>query len=472
MPRVKAIRGAYPQQASGRPALARGRSERARIEARQGEHPQARAALIWDDARVKLRSDLPQQRPVVTMSRPTLQFSVPEAETAFRDADNRAAVGRARFMTLLAVVLSLPFGWLDFVLSPQYVGVLIILRIIGLTALLSIAALTLWWPSVHRHIQFVAGGGLALYSWCTVAAVLLTDTPRTYASVGTVLLMLGLVGVIRVRFQSALLTALATFPPVAVALLLEQESLQLAAFETLSLVTYAILILTVAFVLERSKRTEFLANRELAEERQRSDDLLHNILPKPIAQRLRENPAAIAESVDEATVLFADIVGFTPFSSDLPPSEVVELLDLLFRKFDDLCEDRGIEKVKTIGDAYMAVAGTPRPDSDHAGSIVELALDMQRAATAIAPLWPMELRLRIGMSSGPVVAGVIGHKRFAYDLWGDTVNTASRMETSSQPNRILVSESTFELLKYRYAFGDPHVLDIRGKGAMSTYFLL
>ncbi len=421
---------------------------------------------------MKLRSLLPQQPAAVGMRRLTLQFSDPDVEAAFRDADNRAAVGRARFMTLLAFVLSLPFGWLDLVLSPDYLGVLVILRAIGSVALLAIAALTIWWPSVHRCIQFVACGALAVYSWCTVVAVLLTDTPRTYASVGTVLLMLGLVGVIRVRFRSALMTAIATFPLVGLALLIERESWQLVAFDVLSLVTYAVLIVTVAFALERSKRTEFLANRDLDAQRQLSDDLLHNILPEPIARRLRENPSAIAESVDHATVLFADIVGFTPFSAELPPAEIVQLLDLLFGKFDDLCDERGIEKVKTIGDAYMAVAGTPRPDPDHAASVVELAFDMQRAASAIAPLWPTDLKLRIGISSGPVVAGVIGRRRFAYDLWGDTVNTASRMESHGVPNRIQVSESTYELLKNRYEFSEPQEMDIKGKGTMSTYFLV
>jgi class 3 adenylate cyclase len=421
---------------------------------------------------VTIRSDLPQPRPAVAMNRLTLQFSDREVETAFRDADNRAAVGRARFMALLAFVLSIPFGWLDFVLSLDHIDVLLWLRLIGLMALLTIVGTATWWPSAHRYIQLITCAAIGLYSWSTVAAVLLTPIPRTYTSVGTVLLMLGLVGVIRVRFLAALLTALATLPIVAVTLLLKRESWGVLAFEELSLFTYGILIVTVAFALERSKRTEFLANRELGAERQRSDDLLHNILPKSIAQRLRENPTAIAESVDNATVLFADIVGFTPFSSELPPSEVVELLDLLFGKFDDLCEDRGIEKVKTIGDAYMAVAGIPRPDPDHAAFIVECAFDMQRAATAIAPLWPTDLKLRIGISSGPVVAGVIGRRRFAYDLWGDTVNTASRMESHGVPNRIQVSESTYALLKDRYAFGDLQEMDVKGKGAMPTYFLL
>ncbi|HUS23221.1 MAG TPA: adenylate/guanylate cyclase domain-containing protein [Aeromicrobium sp.] len=421
---------------------------------------------------MKSRTDIPQPPAAVTMSGSTLQFSDPEVEAAFRDADNRAAVGRARFMALLAFVLTLPFGALDFLLSEQYIHVLVVLRTIGLFALLAIVAAASWWRSAHRHIQLLTCGLLGVCSWCTSAAVLTTRIPHTYASVGTVLLTLGLVGLVRVRFRSAVLTVSATFPLVVAALYVRREAVDLFVFEATSLLTYAVLILTVAFVLEQSKRTAFLANRDLEIERQRSDDLLHNILPEPIAQRLRENPAAIAESVDETTVLFADIVGFTPFSSDLPPAEVVELLDLLFGKFDDLCEERGIEKVKTIGDAYMAVAGTPRPDPDHAGSIAELAFDMQRAATAIAPLWPIELTMRIGISSGPVVAGVIGRKRFVYDLWGDTVNTASRMEANSEPNRILVSDSTHALLRDRYAFSEAQVMEIKGKGPMTTYHLL
>ncbi len=411
-------------------------------------------------------------RPIAVGIERYLAFDDYEVERDFRDEDNRAAVGRARLTAILAIVLSFPFSVTDLLIARESAWMLVGIRITALGGFLLLIAGSIWWKSAYRHIQWIACGATVFYAWWAVAGALTTDAPREYARTATILLLLALVGVTRVRFRPATVTTALTVPPVEYVLIARRSSLDAALLESLGLITFGILVLTVAFVLERSKRIAFLAQRELTEERKRSDDLLHNILPEPIAQRLRENPGAIAESAEAATVLFADIVGFTPFSSELPPDEVVELLDLLFGKFDDLCEDRGIFKVKTIGDAYMAVAGIPRPDPDHAASIVELAFDMQRAATAIAPLWPTDLMLRIGISSGPVVAGVIGHKRFAYDLWGDTVNTASRMESHGLPNRIQVSEPTYDLLKDRYAFGDPHEMDIKGKGSMQTYFLL
>ncbi len=411
-------------------------------------------------------------RPIAVGIERYLTFDDFEVEQDFRDEDNRAAVGRARLTAILAIILSLPFSVADLLIARESAWLLVGIRITAMAGFLALVAASIWWKSAYRYIQWIACGATVFYAWFAVAGALASDVPREYARTATTLLLLALVGVTRVRFRPAAITTALTVPPVEYVLIAQRESWDAALLESLGLITFGILALTVAFVLERSKRIAFLAQRELTEERKRSDDLLHNILPEPIAQRLRENPGAIAESADAATVLFADIVGFTPFSSELPPDEVVELLDLLFGKFDDLCEDRAIEKVKTIGDAYMAVAGIPRPDPDHAASMVELAFDMQRAATAIAPLWPTDLMLRIGISSGPVVAGVIGHKRFAYDLWGDTVNTASRMESHGLPNRIQVSEPTYELLKDRYAFGDPHETDIKGKGAMPTYFLL
>lgn len=401
-----------------------------------------------------------------------LTFDDWEVEREFRDEDNQAAIGRARMTAALAIILSVPFVTADLLIAQDSPWLLVGIRVLALAGFLALVALSVWWRAAYRYIQWIAGGATVFYAWCAVVGALSTDAPREYARTASVLLLLALVGLTRVRFRPAGVTTAFTLLPVAYVVVARRDSWDAALLEGVGLITFGVLILTVAFVLERSKRVAFLAQRELAAERQRSDDLLHNILPEPIAQRLRENPGAIAESAEEATVLFADIVGFTNFSSELPPHEVVELLDLLFGKFDDLCEDSGIEKVKTIGDAYMAVAGIPRPNADHAAAMVELAFDMQRAATAIAPLWPTDLKLRIGLSSGPVVAGVIGHRRFAYDLWGDTVNTASRMESHGLPNRIQVSEPTYDLLKDRYAFGAPQKMDIKGKGTMTTYFLL
>lgn len=420
---------------------------------------------------MKARSNL-RRAQEMGMARITLRFSDPVVEDEFCEFDNRAAVGRAYFCSLLAFAISIPFVYVDELIAPERLDMLIGLRVIGTVALLGIAALCRWWANTYRYIQFIACAGVTIYSWVTIVSVLIPGVPRDYARVGTVLLMLGLIGIVRIRFGPALWVSFVTLPADAFVLILKRDSWASAMFEILSVFAYAVLILTIAFVLERSKRQQYLSKRDLELERQRSDDLLHNILPEPIAQKLRDNPTTIAESVDEATVLFSDIVGFTPFSEQLEPNEILELLDTLFGKFDDLCVDHRVEKIKTIGDAYMAVAGIPRPDPDHAASIVELALDMQRAAVAIAPLWPTELKLRIGISSGPVVAGVIGHRKFAYDLWGDTVNTASRMESQGRPNRIHVSSTTYELLRDRYAFGEPQDMEIKGKGVMTTYYLL
>jgi len=418
---------------------------------------------------MKVRS-LP--RPIAVGIERYLAFDDFEVEREFRDEDNHAAVGRARLTAILAIVLSLPFAVTDLLITQESAWLLVGIRVMAVVGFFALIAAAMWWKSAYRYVQWIACGATAFYAWWAVAGALATDAPREYSRTASTLLLLALVGITRVRFRPATVTTALTLPPVEYVLIARRDSWDAALLESLGLLTFGIVTLTVAFVLERSKRIAFLAQRELTAERKRSDDLLHNILPKSIAKRLRENPTAIAESADEATVLFADIVGFTQFSAELPPDEVVELLDLLFGKFDDLCEERGIEKVKTIGDAFMAVAGIPQHDPDHAASIVELAFDMQRAATAIAPLWPTDLMLRIGIASGPVVAGVIGRKRFAYDLWGDTVNTASRMESHGLPNRIQVSESTYELLKDRYAFGDAHQTDIKGKGTMRTYFLL
>jgi len=206
--------------------------------------------------------------------------------------------------------------------------------------------------------------------------------------------------------------------------------------------------------------------RERDVERAKSERLLLNVLPRPIAARLRDGDTTIAERFDEVTVLFADIVDFTSMSAGASPDEVVGLLDELFTRFDELAERHGLEKIKTIGDAYMVAGGLPVPRDDHAEAVAEMALEM--IASLAQRVDGLPLRIRIGIDTGPVVAGVIGRRKFIYDLWGDTVNTASRMESNGVPGSIQVTERTYRSLCERYRFEERGTIAVKGKGEVPT----
>lgn len=212
--------------------------------------------------------------------------------------------------------------------------------------------------------------------------------------------------------------------------------------------------------------------RERDAAQQRSEHLLLNILPQPIAQRLKRDPGAIADGYEEVTVLFADLVDFTRYSANRVPRQLVNALNEMFSEFDHLAERFGLEKIKTVGDAYMAVAGLPTPRPDHAGAAAEMALAMQQAMAQRAARTGEGLRLRIGMHSGPVVAGVIGRKKFSYDLWGDTVNIASRMESHGVPGQIQITPETRARLLDQYLLEERGPLPVKGMGEMTTYVLL
>ena len=223
-------------------------------------------------------------------------------------------------------------------------------------------------------------------------------------------------------------------------------------------------------------RTTF---NQLTEVQKKSENLLLNILPETVANRLKEQPTTIAEAFAEATVLFADIVGFTQLSTQVSPQELVALLNRIFSAFDELAEKHGLEKIKTIGDAYMVVGGLPSPRTDHAEAIIQMALDMQQAINQFNIETNYNCNIRIGINSGPVVAGVIGIKKFIYDLWGDTVNIASRMESHGIPGNIQISQSTYEQVKdiFQDKFKDEYelksrgLIEVKGKGEMQTYLV-
>jgi adenylate cyclase len=212
--------------------------------------------------------------------------------------------------------------------------------------------------------------------------------------------------------------------------------------------------------------------KKLRSEQERSEQLLLNILPRPIAERLKEGQRTIADVFPDVTVLFADLVGFTRMSEQLPPAELVAMLNKIFSMFDQLAEKHGLEKIKTIGDEYMAASGLPMPRPDHAEAMAEMALDMLAVIERFNAKRNRGVRIRIGMNCGPVTAGIIGTKKFAYDLWGDTVNIASRMESHGIANAIQVTESTYKRLRHKYAFQRRGIIHVKGKGALCTYFLV
>jgi adenylate cyclase len=221
----------------------------------------------------------------------------------------------------------------------------------------------------------------------------------------------------------------------------------------------------------RTQLSLYQMRRAIEQKNRENEELLLNILPGPIAERLKSGEQLIADTFEGVTVLFADIVGFTALSSSMAPREILDLLSSVFGEFDKLVEKHGVEKIKTIGDCYMVVAGVPRPRDDHAQALAEVALGMLEAVERVNASNERPIQIRLGMHSGSVVAGVIGASKFIYDLWGDTVNTASRMESNGLPSRIQVTQESHDLLTGDFTFEERGEIEVKGKGALHTWWL-
>jgi class 3 adenylate cyclase len=219
----------------------------------------------------------------------------------------------------------------------------------------------------------------------------------------------------------------------------------------------------------RAMENEYLVKIE--NEKRHSESLLRNILPAEIATRLRNGESNIADQLDDATVIFADVVGFGKITARMKAFEIVACLNQLFSEFDKLAEDAGIEKIKTIGDNYMAIAGVPTARTNHARMAAKFALDTVAATVRLRSRLPVPFTIRVGLHSGPVMAGVIGTRKFAYDVWGDTVNIAARMEAASEPNRVLASAATVKALGSDYGFDGPHKIDNKEGRDLEAFFI-
>jgi class 3 adenylate cyclase len=400
----------------------------------------------------------------------SLHFADADLERGFLRTFRGANLPHVRSAFSMGIVLTITFGAVDVWLVGHHVGPALVVR--GVLVLLLAAALWAtyrpWFPEVDRTVPIVAPVVAALaFDLMTIVSPM----PPGYAAFASMISIVflgtlargtvGLAGVGAAVITAGFLTSAIS----------NGDAAKIVVYQTAFVAAFLFPALGASLSFERLRRREFLSALELAGSRARTDDLLRNILPDEIADQLRANPGTIATAADDVSVIFADIADFTPLAATLPPAELVTLLDRLFRDFDALCDVHEVEKIKTIGDAYMGVAGLPTPVADHAASAAEMGLDMLDAAARFEG-WPGRLELRVGISSGPVVAGVIGERKFSYDLWGDTVNTASRMESQGAPGEIQVSERTWALLRGRYRFGPVHHTAIKGKGTLDTYRLI
>ncbi len=300
------------------------------------------------------------------------------------------------------------------------------------------------------------GAGVYLYNWPAAALVILFfGTERIYLAS------------LYVAAAAALVIALHMFVPHSSGLV--PDRMLFGNFVASVAASTGILFAIVFYSVRQIARAEAAAEREF----DRSESLLSNILPPRVAGRLkRRTKSVIADSYPEASILFADMAGFTARTSDTSPDDLVKFLNVVFTEFDRLVERHGLEKIKTTGDAYMVVSGVPHVRSDHAEALADLALEMRDAAANFVDPKGRKVPVRIGIASGPVVAGVVGTRKFFYDVWGDAVNTASRMESTGEAGRIQIAPATQERIKDHFILESRGISEIRGKGRMQTWFLV
>ena len=398
-----------------------------------------------------------------------LRFPDPVLEAAFRTDRFYLDLGNVRFAFLAGIALWVAWGFLlrphMLALSDQRLDMVIRY---GVFIPILAGGFALSYTSLFRRIWewvSVAIAVVTIVVWVYYASNVLT-LPAEYGYVGVILITAFTYTLLRLRFVLVVLITLvgigAYLPHAFTARYIVDVSRVLAA---LYLTSFGVLGSLAAYRMERFTRQLFVRQRQIHQERQRSDLLLLNILPPAVIEQLKTSSGGrVAQAFEEVSVVFVDAVGSTAQAARSSPEEFAGALDALFRRFDEIAERLGLEKIKTIGDAYMAVAGAPVPAPDHAASAVGMALEIltdHRQAQ-----WPSgdPIVVRVGVATGPAVAGVIGERKFAYDVWGDTVNLASRLEEHAQPGEVLVSEQTATAVLDRFAFGPVTTLDLKGKG--------
>ena len=419
--------------------------------------------------------DEPSGRSLVARLR--LRFDDPALEAAYKVDRFEHNLGNIRFAFLAGIALWISWGLLlrPHILSHSDRGTDAFMRY-GVFIPLLLLGFGLSFTPIFRRIWEWASTAIAIATlaiWVLYAARVLT-LPAEYGYIGVILITSFTYTLLRLRFVLVVLITLVgigIYLPYAYSAQYIVDVSRVLA--TLYLISFGALGCLAAYRTERFTRQLFVRGRQLEEERQRSDVLLSNILPLAIIEQLKESAGGrIAQSLDEVSVVFVDAVGSTEQASHTTADDFAAALDDLFRTMDGLATRHGLEKIKTMGDGYLAVAGAPVASTNTAGAAVAMALDIMSATGSVR--WPSgePVRVRGGIATGPAVAGVIGTWKIAYDVWGDTVNLASRLEEHCEPGQFLLSEATASLVEDRFGLGPTQVVEIKGKGPTPVRALL
>ncbi len=404
-----------------------------------------------------------------------------DIEKQFRTDYLTNTIFSTRLALILGLVIYSVFGILDMYAVPLSLYTVWFIRY-AITAPVIILVLIATYIKVFReHTQIMMSVVVAVAGLGIVAMIAITkevEFGNRFYFTGLILVSMWAYGLSRLRFWYAIFANLIIMVGYELTgilvkqLLTTETGIVIFTMHNFFFLGANIIGMFTGYALERYSRIDFLQKFTIQAQRDQADKLLFNILPERIAERLKQSPETIAEEFSSASVLFADIVNFTPISANFSPREVVDMLNDLFSSFDDLVEKYGVEKIQVAGDGYMVAAGVPIPRPDHAEVLADLALDMLncvRRGQFLGGKHPIEIR--IGINSGSLIAGVIGRKKYFYALWGDMVNTASRMESHGSRGRIQITRATYELLSDKFECIHMGVIPIKGKGDMDVWHL-
>jgi class 3 adenylate cyclase len=402
-----------------------------------------------------------------------MHFS-PELERQYREhhAERSVKPLQSGLMVILLLLIGAALPWLGDK-EMQHLNTIVCLFVLAPAVALMILATNS--PRFPRYAQLLMSL-LALFITLGFQLVQHVGPPDLYARqsvIPTIFVVFGVFTIARLRFWNAVLTA-ALISAISLLWVFKIRPLsgEILSEKIVYLCFAYVIGLAAAYPTNLALRRDFLLSGMLTDEKNRSEHLLTNVMPASIAQRLKDRWEIIADSHDSATVLFADVVNFTPLMAAYPPDQVVRYLNLIFSEFDELLAKHGLEKIKTVGDAYMAAGGLPDPLPNHLAKMADFALEIQDLMSRTPSPSGNPMQLRIGIHTGPLVAGVIGNTKLMYDLWGDTVNTASRMESHGVGGQIQVTEDVVQALKDRYDFQERGFVPVKGKGKLRTYWLI